>query len=147
MPDDPRSPFEALARRADRINQDISDARNRIQELEGTGHGAGGLVRATVSGEGRLVGLEIDPSLIDPEDPQTLSETVIAAVDDAVRIVAERRAERISQVTGGLADIIDQLHQVRSPSRRVVPKVSARRPDARPSRYPVIPDWPADKTR
>ncbi|MEV6536782.1 YbaB/EbfC family nucleoid-associated protein [Streptomyces sp. NPDC051639] len=147
MPEDSRSSYEALARRAERMNQDISDVRNRIGELEATGHGAGGLVRATVSGEGRLIGLEIDPSLIDPEDPQTLSETVIAAVDDAIRTVAERRAEQMSHMTGGLADIIDQLHQAHTSGGRVVPKTSARRSDGRPSRLPAPPDWPDGKTR
>ncbi|MFJ3639693.1 YbaB/EbfC family nucleoid-associated protein [Streptomyces sp. NPDC090108] len=147
MPDDSRSPFEALARRAERMSQDIGEARHRIEELETTGFGGGGLVRATVSGEGRLVGLEIDVSLIDPGDPQTLSETVIAAVDEAVQAMAARRTEQMSRVTGGIADIIDQLHQVRPPGARVVPKVPARRPDGRPSRYPTPPDWPGGDGR
>lgn len=140
MPETPKDHFEALARRAEQMNHDVADVQMEMESMEGTGYGGDGLVRATVSGQGRLVGLDIDPSVIDPDDPQTLSALVMAAVDDAIQAVSAQRAERMNQMTGSLADIIDQLQQM--PTRatgNVVPKIPNRRPGSPPSRLPRLP--------
>lgn len=141
MSETPQNHFEALARRAEQMNHDVADVQAEMESMEGTGYGGDGLVRATVSGQGKLVGLDIDPSVIDPDDPQTLSALVMAAVDDAIQVLSAQRTERMSEVTGNLADIIDQLHQM--PTRvsgSVVPKVPNRRPGIRPSRLPGLKD-------
>jgi DNA-binding YbaB/EbfC family protein len=143
MPESPHIDFRAMARRAEQMGQDVTDARTQIEAMEATGYGGDGLVRATVTGHGRLVALDIDPSVIDPDDPRTLSEMVVAAMDDAMETMTAQRTERLSQVMGGLAELIDQLHQVRPQPGTVTPRTPNRRPGSRPSRYPIPPDWPA----
>jgi nucleoid-associated protein EbfC len=136
----PRNHFKDLARRAEQMNQDVADVQATLESAEATGYGGDGLVRATFSGQGKLVALDIDPSVIDPDDAQTLCALIMAAVDDAVETLSAQRAERMNQVTGNLADIIDQLHQM--PARvsgNVVPKVPNRRPGSPPSRFPRMP--------
>ena len=43
----------------------------------------GGVVKATVTGKGDLVGLVIDPSAVDPEDVEMLQDLVVTAVSEA----------------------------------------------------------------
>ncbi|WP_052397581.1 YbaB/EbfC family nucleoid-associated protein [Streptomyces sp. NRRL F-5123] len=131
--------FAALARTADRIRDGVTDAQSALGALEATGHGGGGLVRATVSGQGRLVALDIDPSVIDPQDPRTLSEMVMAAVDAANEAMAAQRAERLDALTGGLADIVDQLHAAPAPRGRVEPMFPSRRPGSSLPQLPFPP--------
>jgi hypothetical protein len=45
----------------------------------------GGVVTATVSGKGDLVGLVIDPSAVDPEDVEMLQDLIVSAVGDPQR--------------------------------------------------------------
>ncbi|CAG6398606.1 YbaB/EbfC family nucleoid-associated protein [Actinacidiphila cocklensis] len=140
--------FAALARGADRIRDGVTDAQSALGAMEATGHGGGGLVRATVSGQGRLVALDIDPSVIDPQDPRTLSEMVMAAVNAANETMAAQRAERMNELTGGLAEIVDQLHGSLAPGGSVEPMFPSRRPGSRrpplqfPSELPDIPGMP-----
>ncbi|BBA96940.1 hypothetical protein RVR_2468 [Actinacidiphila reveromycinica] len=139
MSDNPSDDFAVLARRAQRIRDSVTGAQSELATTEATGHGGGGLVRATVSGRGRIVALDIDPSVIDPQAPQTLSELVIEAVDAANEAMAAQRAERMNELTGGLAEIVDQLHGARLPTGRVAPITPARRPGSRPSPLDGLP--------
>ena len=56
----------------------------------------------TVTGNGELVSLTIDPKAVDPDDVETLQDLVVAAVRDANRAVGELAAEKMGPVTGGL---------------------------------------------
>ena len=62
----------------------------------------GGLVRATVTGDGELRRITIDPSVVDPADIETLEDLVVAAVVEAMRMARELQAEKLGAVTGGL---------------------------------------------
>jgi len=62
----------------------------------------GGVVTATVSGKGDLVGLVIDPSAVDPDDVEMLQDLVVTAVGEAVREAHELEAQKMGALTAGL---------------------------------------------
>jgi DNA-binding YbaB/EbfC family protein len=62
----------------------------------------GGIVKATVTGEGELRGISIDPSVVDPSDIETLEDLVVAAVHEAMREAKELQAQKLGAATGGL---------------------------------------------
>lgn len=138
MPDNEQIDFAALAQRAREMRSDMEHARDELTGIQATGHGGGGLVTATVSGEGRLLDLRIDPSVIDPDDPQTLADMVIAAVDGANQAVAEQRAERITEITDGVSSLVAGLRGDRA-DRGVVPRFADRRPGRAPASTTVRP--------
>lgn len=57
------------------------------QVVEGVA--GGGLVKVAVDGHFRFHAVHIDPSAIDPEDPQLLEDLVLAALRDAATRVQE----------------------------------------------------------
>jgi nucleoid-associated protein EbfC len=62
----------------------------------------GGVVKATVTGDGDLREIKIDPSVVDPDDIETLEDLVVAAVVEATRQAKELQSEKLGSVTGGL---------------------------------------------
>jgi DNA-binding YbaB/EbfC family protein len=62
----------------------------------------GGVVEATVSGDGDLREIKIDPSVVDPDDIETLEDLVVAAVVEATRQAKELQSEKLGAVTGGI---------------------------------------------
>jgi DNA-binding YbaB/EbfC family protein len=62
----------------------------------------GGVVRATVTGDGELRVIKIDPSVVDPDDIETLEDLVVAAVVEAMRQARELQADKLAAVTGGV---------------------------------------------
>ena len=50
-----------------------------------------------------LVSLTIDPEAVDPEDVEMLQDMITAAVNEALRGVADLGAQRINAATGGMS--------------------------------------------
>ncbi|HVC74644.1 MAG TPA: YbaB/EbfC family nucleoid-associated protein, partial [Mycobacteriales bacterium] len=51
---------------AAQMQQQLMAAQEQLARTQVTGSAGGGLVRATVTGAGEVIGLAIDPSAIDP---------------------------------------------------------------------------------
>ena len=67
-----------------------------------TAKSGGGMVSATVNGKHELVGIEINPEAVDPDDVEMLQDMVIAAVNEAMRAADNEAANNMSKLTGGL---------------------------------------------
>ncbi|MYS24864.1 hypothetical protein GA0115240_17063 [Streptomyces sp. DvalAA-14] len=115
MSDHEQVDFAALARQARRMQGEVAGVQESLAAVHATGFGGKGVVAATVSGEGRLVELKIDPSVIDPDDPQTLADLVVEAVDNAHQAVQDQRAERMSGVTDSLNGLLAGLRPAAGP--------------------------------
>ena len=67
-----------------------------------TGSAGGGMVNATMNGRGELVGLDIEPNIVNPDDVPMLQDLIVAAVNDGTRKAAELGKGEMSKLTGGL---------------------------------------------
>src|SRR4029077_14183497 len=77
--------------------QELMSARQELADTEVEGAAGGGLVTATVNGQGELVDLTISAAAIDATDPadtaQSVADLVLAAVRDACRAAGELQQE------------------------------------------------------
>ena len=60
------------------------------------------MVTATVNGKQELVNLSIKPEAVDPDDVEMLQDTIIAAVNEAMRAADNEATNNMSRLTGGL---------------------------------------------
>ena len=67
-----------------------------------TAKAGGGMVSATVNGKHELIGLEINPEAVDPDDVEMLQDMVLAAVNEAMRAADAEAANNMSRLTGGM---------------------------------------------
>lgn len=63
----------------------------------------GGMVSATATGDGSIVGIKIDPRVIVASDKELLEDMVLAAVDGAIKKSREMAAADMQKVTAGIA--------------------------------------------
>ena len=92
--------------RAQQMQADMERAQADLASAEVTGSAGSGLVTAVISGDGQLRAVRIDPSVVDPDDVETLGDLVVAAVRDAQRRVTELSTRAMGSVTGGLTDAL-----------------------------------------
>ncbi len=72
-----------LLAQAQELQAQLERAQAELGAKTVTGTAGGGLIEATVTGTGELVGLVIKPEAIDPADAETLADLIVAAVRDA----------------------------------------------------------------
>ncbi len=91
-----------LLKQAQQMQQRLAEAQEELGKATVRGTAGGGLVTATVTGAGEVVGLEIDPKAIDPSDAEGLADLVLAAIRDANRAARELQATTMGPLAAGL---------------------------------------------
>lgn len=67
-----------------------------------TGTAGNDLVTATMSGDGTLTAINIDPKIVDPEDLDTLQDLVVGAVNDAHDKLAKFAEQKMGPLSQGI---------------------------------------------
>jgi nucleoid-associated protein EbfC len=62
----------------------------------------GGMVTVTASGSGEIVSIKISAEAIDPDDPETLEDLVLAGVNQALKNAQDLAQSKLGDVSGGL---------------------------------------------
>ena len=89
-------------RMQDELAKAQAEAANEIVEASA----GGGMVTVKANGAGEVVSIAIDPKAIDPDDPELLSDLVLAAVNEALRSArALMESKMAGLVPGGLGDL------------------------------------------
>ena len=87
---------------AQAMQQQLLTAQQELAETEIQGSSGGDLVTATITGAGELIGLQIKPEVVDPEDTETLADLIVAAVRDANTKSQALAAAKLGPLAGGL---------------------------------------------
>lgn len=60
------------------------------------------MVSAVVSGDGKLLSLEIDPQACESDNAEILQDTIVAVVNDALEQANEAANEKMNAAMGGM---------------------------------------------
>ena len=91
-----------LMKQAQKMQQQMVKMQEEMAQRTVSAQAGGGMVEATVNGKGELVGMRIEPEVVDPDDIEMLSDLVVAAVGEAQRRSQEMMQEEMGKLTGGL---------------------------------------------
>ena len=92
-----------LLQQAQRMQMELAQAQEEIQNMTYTATSGGGMVKVTALGDGTIESVVIDPEAVDPDDVEMLQDMVLVAVNEALRSVAAEGERRMGAVTGGLS--------------------------------------------
>ena len=91
-----------MLRQIQKMQEDMQAAQEALASATIEATAGGGVVKATVTGDGELRAIAIDPSVVDPDDVETLEDLVLAAVTEAVRQARALQQEKLGAATGGI---------------------------------------------
>ena len=83
--------LDEILQMANNVQAQLAQAQEGLDRIEVEGVSGGGLVKVRASAKGRILGVAIDDSLMNPDDKGILEDLVTAAFNDA-----RDRADRIS---------------------------------------------------
>ena len=104
---EPQMDMQQLFAAAQQMQEQLMSAQQALADAEVTGTAGGGLVRATVNGQGELLDLSIDASAVDPADPEetarTIADLVLAAVRDAYRSAEDLQQQQMGPFAAAMS--------------------------------------------
>ena len=90
-----------LLKKAQRMQEDLKAAQERLAQEEVVGEAGGGMVKVTMNGRHEARRVEIDPSLLG-DDKEMLEDLIVAAFNAASARVGEKMQENMAEITAGL---------------------------------------------
>jgi DNA-binding YbaB/EbfC family protein len=97
--------MSALFAQAQQVQQKLMEAQEQLANSEVHGQAGGGLVQVTMKGSGEVVGVSIDPKVVDPDDVETLQDLIVGALTDAARQVTILAQDRLGPLAGGMGEL------------------------------------------
>ena len=103
MPQQPN--MQHMLKQVQKMQQDMVAAQEALKDERVEASAGGGMVTVVVSGDLQVKEIRIDAKAIDPEDPEMLSDLVVAAVNEGLRSAQELAASKLGGVAGGLGNL------------------------------------------
>ncbi|MBX9882052.1 MAG: YbaB/EbfC family nucleoid-associated protein [Sphingomonas sp.] len=94
--------IEEALEMAQRVQAELQRAQANLDTIEVEGAAGGGLVKVRATAKGRITGVEIDPSLLQPSEKQMVEDLVAAAINDARTKADAASNEEMAKMTSGL---------------------------------------------
>lgn len=91
--------LQAALIQAHQMQHKLMEAQQKIAATEVDGQAGDGLVVVSLNGNGEVLGIRIDPKVVNPDDVETLQDLVVAALRNA----ADNMRETVKDVLGPLA--------------------------------------------
>ena len=94
--------MQKLMQQAQKMQANVARVQEGLKEMQVEGVSGGGMVRVLANGAQEIVGISIDPQVIDPDDAEMLEDLVLAAMREAQNAARELAAQEMGKVTGGM---------------------------------------------
>ena len=94
--------MNAMIRQAQKMQEDMEAKQAELEECEYDISAGGGAVSLKINGKKQVLELNIEPEIVDPDDVETLSDIIIAAVNEGISKVEKIDNEEMAKVTGGM---------------------------------------------
>jgi DNA-binding YbaB/EbfC family protein len=94
--------IQKMMKQAQEMQNKMTALQAKIEQEETDGAAGGGMVKLRINGKGSLLKIDLDPSLLKPEEKEMLEDLIIAAFADAKKKSDESAAGQMGQVTAGL---------------------------------------------
>mgnify|MGYP000184545063 FL=1 len=97
-----KGPMGNLMKQAQQMQRRMAELQEELENKQIEASAGGGMVTAIVSGKQQLLGLKIEPTVVDPEYVEMLQDLITAAVNEAIKQSQQMAQEEMAKVTGGL---------------------------------------------
>jgi len=91
-----------LMRQAQKMQKEMQGAQEELKKTEYTGKSVDDLVTVKLNGDHKVLDIKIDEKVIDPDDPDTLTDMMIDAFNNGVDEVAKDQQDKLGKYTNGL---------------------------------------------
>ncbi|MBQ4273917.1 MAG: YbaB/EbfC family nucleoid-associated protein [Clostridia bacterium] len=92
--------MQAMLRQAQKMQEDMAAKQEELDAREYDISAGGGVVAVKINGKKEILSIDLSPEIVDPDDIETLSDILVAAVNEAIKRVEDTNAEEMGKITG-----------------------------------------------
>jgi hypothetical protein len=94
--------MQQMLQQVQKMQQEMEAAQEQLKDEIVEASAGGGMVTVRVSGDLAVKSIAIDPDAVDPDDVEILSDMVLAAVNEALRMAQDLAAKKLGGASSGL---------------------------------------------
>ena len=91
-----------MMKAAQEMQTKMADLQEELQRMTVVGESGAGLVKATATAKGELIGLDVDPSIFNPDEKEVVEDLILAAIKDAQMKASDKSQEEVGKLAEGL---------------------------------------------
>lgn len=95
--------MNAMIRQAQKMQEEMEALQADLDAREYDVSAGGGVVNIKINGKKEILAIDIKPEIVDPDDIETLSDILVAAVNEAIKRVEDTNSAEMSKVTGNMS--------------------------------------------
>lgn len=94
--------MNAMIKQAQKMQADMEALQEDLDSREYDISVGGGVIGVKINGKKEILSIDLKPEIVDPDDIETLSDTLVAAVNEAIKKVEETNASEMQKITGDI---------------------------------------------
>ncbi|MGM9637516.1 MAG: YbaB/EbfC family nucleoid-associated protein [Eubacteriales bacterium] len=94
--------MQSMIKQAQKMQAEMEAKQAELDQKEYEIQAGGGAVTVTINGKKEIQSIRISPEVVDPDDIETLSDILVAAVNQAIKKVESVNEEAMTEITGGM---------------------------------------------
>ncbi len=103
------SNMQGMLKQAQKMQEDMAAAQAALEAKEYEIKAGGGVVSVKINGKKEILSLDIAPEIVDPDDIETLSDVIVAGINEAIKTVEQDAANEMGKITGGMGSMMPGL--------------------------------------
>ncbi len=95
--------MQSIIKQAQKMQEDMEKLQGELNEKEYEVSSGGGAVNVKINGKKEIISITLSEDIVDPDDIETLEDTLVAAVNEAIKKVESTNADEMNKVTGSIS--------------------------------------------
>ena len=92
--------MQALLRQVQKTQDEVAAKQEELDAREYDISAGGGVVNVKINGKREILSIDLQPEIVDPDDIETLSDILVAAVNEAIKRVDDTNNTELGKITG-----------------------------------------------
>ncbi len=95
--------MQSMMRQVQKMQDDMAALQEDLDSREYEIKAGGGVVTVKINGKKEIQSIDIKPEIVDPDDIETLSDVLVAAVNEAIKKVEDTNSTEMQKITGNVS--------------------------------------------
>ncbi len=97
------SNMQGMLKQAQKMQERMGELQEELDAKEYDFTVGGGMLTIHMNGKKEMLGIEIKPEVVDPDDIEMLQDLIVAGVNEAISSIEKTNSDAMGEITGSLS--------------------------------------------